>query len=674
MKRNTKLQRWILAGVAGLAMAGSISTSLGAVALTNDFTADINGWGVGFGTGSVEWNATGGPDGSGCLMFVLDASLPANKEVAPQINFASAVGTTINSAEYASIEYDLRIDAASGFDAGGSSYGNLQEAMRDSTWSWDAHWVGALGGGYNSYTHMSFAIPNVAKTFPWLTFALQGTAPYSGSVTGYIDNVVIKPFINPLVVATFTNESDVVNWGSGQRATLSFGSLEAGGGSPPGSLQVDVAYDDSTPGGWQEGLATYPLSFSPNRYTYAAFDLYVENPNALVGPGLGQASLFLNTGGWTTVGTVSVNTSMVGTWTHVELPMPASASASQLIFQFGGNGLAFTNGLRYYLDNIQFYKPNVPPTLAISKAGPPGVQITLAQPASQWQREAIATPALAGNSMWYGSGSAPVTYSFTIADFPNPVAHEGFEAHLYIVNGDTASSGDQTYGGCDWNVPDIAIMSIVAVTNNGGTYQCQFQWKTNSPNSNPLDDAAHRPGMFTNSTILGTWSLSFKDNTNVTMTGPGGFSTNFFMSEEAVTGFFSPSTSFLQFGFHKNDNENNGHNDGTSGTFSQVGRTTAMPDTFTFYDTFNGPTLTNAYEWRKTLASAVNLVPPGTAWFINWTLPADGFTMQSAPEITGPWGDAGVTNTYQVGTKIYGQIPAAALPPGNAAYFRMYKP
>jgi hypothetical protein len=591
-------------------------------------------------------------------MFILDASTNINKEVAPQIAFATAVGQTISSAEYVSVEYDLMIESSSGVDEN-SSYGNWQEALRNSGWGWDGHWVGALGGSYNTYTHMSFAIPNNATTYHWLTLALQGTTNYSTNVIGYIDNFVINPFQNPLWAGRFTNASDVGTWGSGQRASLSHGSLEAGGGSPAGSLQVDVAYDDSNTG-WQEGLATYQLNFSPSRYTYAAFDLYVENPNNLTGFGIVQ--LFLNTGGWTFCGSVGVNTNHVGKWTHVEFAVPSSTTASQLIFQFGGG---MTNGLRYYLDNIKLYKPDLPPTVAIQKAGQSGVQITFPPGSDQWTRDAIASPVDTG-VMW--SGSSPVTYSFTIADFP-PLVNEGFEAHLFIVNGDTVSTGDQTYGGVDWNAADLVRMMVHSTTN--GDYLAMFSWKTNRPGNNPIEDVIHRPAYLTNTQILGTWSLTFTDNTNITMSGPGGISTNFTIPEEAVLNSFNPVTSFLQFGFHKNDNENNGHNDGRSGTFSRVQKTGGA---FVFDDTFNGQTLTNNYAWRKTSQSNVQHIPPGTGWFFNWTLPADAFTPQSAPTITGPWGDAGVTNIYQSGPKMFGIIPTSALPPGPNAFFRLYRP
>jgi hypothetical protein len=155
------------------------------------------------------------------------------------------------------------------------------------------------------------------------------------------------------------------------------------------------------------------------------------------------------------------------------------------------------------------------------------------------------------------------------------------------------------------------------------------------------------------------------------MSRPGGISTNFTIPEGAVNNNFSPAMSFLQFGFHKNDNENNGHNNGISGVFNRV---TKVGGEFEFDDTFNGPTLTNNYVWRKSLAAAVTHVPIGTAWWINWTLPADGYSMVSSATVSGPYYDASVTNTYQSGAMMYGAVPAAALPAENAAFFGLTHP
>src|ERR1044071_1139161 len=663
MKSNRALLKWCCAIGVALAL-GPASICLGAPsAIMNNFNSgDIGGWGVNFGTGTVTSDSSHGTEGSGCLKFVLSAADAANKEIGPLWDLGAQ---TFNSADYVTIEYDLMIDAASGTDATGS-YGNWQEVLRDSGWSWDSHWVGALGGGYSgAWTHMKFAVPNNAKGYPHLGFALQGTAPYSGDVIGYIDNIVISPFENPLVIGTFADATEAANWTGAGLASVSFSSQDAAGSASSGSLRVDAAYDPSN-SGWQEAFALYSLAFAPSRYTFISFDLFLENPNS--GTSFGILNLF--TLGWASLGGINFDASNVGKWTHYQLALPTSVmSADGLRFQFGGNGLT---PWIYYLDIGRFSKPLPPPVMGIKKAGLPGVQTPMDDNTSQWQREAICTPSGAGASFFWTYQGFPITYSYTISSFPEIGAHPGFEAHLYIVNEDTiadAPAWNETYSGADWNAADILVFRIKNGT--GSNVICSVDWKTNLAGANPPAADLYHPVVVEGATAIGTWSLTFTDNTHGTVTGPGITATNFTLPDEEVLNNFNPSLGFLQFGMYKNDVENDGHNNQARGTFSQVGFSgTAYP----INDTFNGSALTNNYAWRVTKSPAVTYVPPGTAWWANWTLPADGFSMEIAPALSGPWSDASVTNTYQNGAVMYGAVADFALPTGNSAFFRLSRP
>jgi hypothetical protein len=70
----------------------------------------------------------------------------------------------------------------------------------------------------------------------------------------------------------------------------------------------------------------------------------------------------------------------------------------------------------------------------------------------------------------------------------------------------------------------------------------------------------------------------------------------------------------------------------------------------------------------------VTYVPPGTAWWVNWSLPADGYSVVSSATVTGPYTDASVTNTYQSGAVMYGAVPGAALPSTQQTFFRLARP
>jgi hypothetical protein len=291
--------------------------------------------------------------------------------------------------------------------------------------------------------------------------------------------------------------------------------------------------------------------------------------------------------------------------------------------------------------------------LTLQKAGPPGVEVIMDDP-YQWQRNAITTPA--DNSyIWTAQGSYPVTYSCTITNFPDIANHLGFEAHMYIVNSDT--SNNALDGATDWDSPDIFIFRMENIANG---VMAQIQWKTNYPGAN----ATNIPVVVFGPSAIGTWSVTFTDPTNGTLSGPGISPTNFTLPDTAVLNNFSPSASYVQFGMFKNDGANDGHNMRSYGTFSrvQISGGTASLD-----DSFNGATLTNNYAWRTTSASAIQHIPPGTQWVVDWTLPATAFNLESAPAITGPWNPANFTRIYQGAGSMHAIIPHLA---SSATYFR----
>jgi hypothetical protein len=154
------------------------------------------------------------------------------------------------------------------------------------------------------------------------------------------------------------------------------------------------------------------------------------------------------------------------------------------------------------------------------------------------------------------------------------------------------------------------------------------------------------------------------------MNGPGGVSTNFTIPIEAVQANFSPLSSFIQYGFHKNDDENDGHNNGVVGVFGGAAKTGGVD---TVNDTFNNSTLTNNYAWRRTSGSYVQYVAPDVKWDLTWTLPAGGFNPQVSSSLLGGWTHLPVVASYLNAGKVHNYISQNALPAGNTAFFRAIK-
>lgn len=503
---------------------------------------------------------------------------------------------------------------------------------------------------------------------------------------------------------TFDNADSTLSfktwWGPPSPTMTWDGTLDAGGNPNSGS----VRYEEPFTGTAAEQFMTYftignrwqgdnEFRLDATTYTNLSFDIKVD-------PSSGQRKAN-NDYGYLEIGLMQAGESWppidlggrtlplsATAWTHFDLPVsPALVNLDKVtgfFFKMWSDS-AHTNSLVFNVDNVRLAKPPgtviiPPPKMDLAKAGVSGVQITMDTDTAQWQRDAIATPAGTGPYLWASQGSYPVTYSLTITNFPDIARHAGFEAHMYIANEDTAPANSATSGSPDWGVPDIFILRIenrvtTVLTTNADTtittnvtydVSAQIQWKTNFPNANATNVALRASAP----SAVGTWTVTFTDLTNGILTGPGLAAANFTLPEDVVLSNFSPAASFLQFGIFKADGPNDGHNNQASGTFSHVKFTGAVSP---FDDDFGGPTLTNKYVWRKTSASAVQHIPPGSAWLVGWTLPADGFLPESAPAVTGPWSNAGLTNTYTGGGKVHVMVPSSALPAGNSTLFRLIK-
>jgi hypothetical protein len=121
----------------------------------------------------------------------------------------------------------------------------------------------------------------------------------------------------------------------------------------------------------------------------------------------------------------------------------------------------------------------------------------------------------------------------------------------------------------------------------------------------------------------------------------------------------------------KNDGANDGHNNNAHGTYSEVQFIGAQANSFD--DKFSGATLTNKYAWRVTDSTAVQFIPPGTAWLVDWTLPAVQFSPETAPAITGPWSPAVFTSSYRDSSKMHNLVSQAAVSGAPAGFFRLIK-
>lgn len=212
------------------------------------------------------------------------------------------------------------------------------------------------------------------------------------------------------------------------------------------------------------------------------------------------------------------------------------------------------------------------------------------------------------------------------------------------------------------------VLDIRDLPDGGG--EAVVRYKVNHPSANASD---HRPASLVCAEgVLGTWSLTFLNDTNVTITAPNGVSTNFALPETVPWEFYNPLT--VYFG-----NQQNGPgNAGKAATYARVQITGAISADVD--ETFPGPDLNPDPEnprWQVVaeMPSCVFIVRPDHRWWARWTIPDTGFLLEGSASINGPWvRDAQWTNVIKTAHGNRLLLPESSLPAPHQSFFRMVQP
>jgi hypothetical protein len=722
MKTKTKMQRWFPSLIAAVALAGSAGVCMAqapVITLSNDSsqsTAFYDGFSP-VGTEVYTWQATGGPNGGGCIKGVIDGTTTMEFDPSFNISFVTA--------QYYLVTFQMMVDPSSGTTgtAGSGGYGHLQCSFRDTSYSWN-------GVGYatiyppaaNSWVTYTYAVPSVPN-MAHLQFQLQAGSAYSAPVTVYIGNVTILPVPNPLVLNAFTNSASV-NWQNYGMAATWDSSKDApyynavtGAGpvniTPAGSVDISGGVPSTYSGGQLND------SFNPALYQWVGFDLYYDGPSPNTSTNYAGFQMFIANGAspynWAFIGNHNFTAAEVGTWLHFTFPCASTGIGNAAGFAIqatpGSQGTNAIDPITFHIDNIQLWNPVTHPVVSLAKNSTPGgVKITLDGNGNlnANDQEGICTPS-ATNAVtdFFWVNQTPATYSFTLTNFPAPAAPfaslvtppaspgAGYDAHMYICNGDsiTVFASDfgynQTYSGANYNMVDdleLHIQNAGVLTNAGaGTFSLSngvvaiINWKTNSPNQNATNQIVFNFPTMANAN--GTWALNFTSNTGGNLVDPTGtphaFTLPDFQSDPNYNANFTPVTSCVSIGVFKNGNTNNNN---LGNVFTSV----ALTNTVTaITDNFAGPglTATNAWqvaEYYQYAANRVLWVPAGIAYWLTWNSTQTGYSVLSTNSLSGSgsanWPNAGVTYTYtdSSGTNTVGAIPAASLLPGSTYYEVMH--
>jgi hypothetical protein len=366
-----------------------------------------------------------------------------------------------------------------------------------------------------------------------------------------------------------------------------------------------------------------------------------------------------------------------GVWQHFSIPInPSWPVIPGLIFKkwlnstsASGTNLVGKTSV-FYVDNIVFnYNTNLvipKPALAIEPATP-GLNIS-ASGGGQYQRNGVRSIP-ADSIQWYGNPD-PVTYSLTIAEFPSGATYGSYQAHMFLCPDTTGVVGP------DWNDPNVIYVQWQE--NGNGTAACNFRFKTNSPNSNGVGASGYFGSGFIAQmiapTIKGTWNVTFTNNQYITITGPGGVSTNFSMGADAAALFQSATPSIgTYFGTQPNQPANLSQR----AVFSRIkitnGATTVVDDTFPTVDPSNE---VDANLWIREVDGgniALKVVEAPGQWWLHWTIP-DPYAagIQISSNVVSGWVDAGLP--FRSATARHEAFVPSSLLAGyqNAAYFRLF--
>lgn len=688
--KRKRTPQWLPSLLTALTLAGAASFchAQSVITLSNDSSQSTAFYDGGPAGATYTWLSTGGPNGGGCIQGVIDGSTTTELDPAFNVSFVSG--------QYYQVTFQFKVDPSSGTAGtlGSGGYGALQMSLRDSSFSW-------TGVGYatifppaaNNWVTYTYTVPSPSINVAHLQFQLQGSG-YSGPVTVYIGNVTIKPVPNPGVLAYFTNDTVTAGWQNyGMNASWD-STVDAPYSNPvtvsaPTSITPpgSAMFQASSPSGYPGGQLN--IGFNPSQFQTVGFDLYYDGPTPNTSTNYGGFQMFIANGSspynWVFIGSAKFNASMIGKWTHFDLP-----SASTGINNAAGFAVQATPGdggadpITFHIDNIQVWNPQTHPTITgLTPGTVGGVQITLDANGSSNlnDQEGITSPSTNNSATdYFWVNQTPATYSFTLTNFPSPATAPQFDAHIYLCNGDSIAAFNnlfnynQTYSGAPYNMVDYLGLHVQNGTNGGVV--AIVDWKTNAPNSNATNNITFNFPAMTNAN--GTWSLNFSDNTHGTVIAADGSVNSFtlpdFVNDPNSTGNFTPSTSMVQFGVFKNGNIVNNNQ---TFTLTQVGVTNSVT---TLYDSFGGPGLTANNNWQIAeyyQFAAVRAIwqPSGIAYWLRWNTTASGWSPQSTSNLLSGWANAGVTYTYpdSTGTNTLGGVPAASLPSSNAGFFRLVK-
>ena len=487
-----------------------------------------------------------------------------------------------------------------------------------------------------------------------------------------------------LVIEAFDN-GNVDGWSAtwGTSPELTLGQQNSGKSTTSGSLRVAADYFTPEDNGWEQMVIMKTFETPVVGSDYASVSVDVKVDPSSVGTAAGQYGYFeLKRPDGTAMGGVNLTST---NWTTVTFKIaPTEGTLNGIIIQNGNGG--FRGPIIYYLDNFVFTKAAgsaAPPKIMLTRSTSSGLRLYASAPGQAYQRQNIvyAPSEDLANTLWWVNQPQPITYSVTWADFPSRETYAGFQGHIMLA---TDSAGGITP---DWNDPNVVMIEFQYVNDLGpdgvnGTpddlvlAQARFLHKVNEASQNAMlyrtqANAAAGPvgvlGQLRAPSMLGTWTVTFKNSTSATLTAPDNSTTDITIPA-ADAPLYEPTTKGVSalFGVQPNSDTRVG----LSATVSRIkitkGTQVVVDDTFQTVDL-------DRSKWTIRAQDSGGLFPttPDLAYLVSWNLPDTGFSLKGASSLTGPWSAIGTAR--QVGAQRLVLMNKASLPGSNAGFFQLSK-
>lgn len=644
----------------------------------------LTGWRFDFGgvTHTHEFDATqdannDAASGSMKVTFGFDAAAlnpSGNNKGAMTIDLPSG----LDGSSFVTMEMDLRVDTTSVTDGNGNS-GYFQMVIRNGN-----------GYAYNSqfgdnvrtnvaWRHISANVTGGRDNIRAITLELYGGAGLTGPVVFYVDNIKFtKPTLSrDVVVSRFDDASALANWRfdyGGVTNLIQFDpSQDASNNAASGSMKVTFGFDAALDAsGNNKGALTLdlPTPIDASSYQTLEMDVKIDPASATDGAGnSGYFQLVVRYGSfydWNPQFGGNLRSSDGWRRIRVAPPVPPVNEVYAFTIELYG-GAALTGPVTFNVDNLKFTSTNVAPPQPKLSIERPQRGLNLIPTSGQYQRQNIVSATSPGYS-WIGMFE-PTTYSLTIHKHPD-ASHTGFQTHMFLVPGAPTDSAP------DYSQPNVIFLDIQS--QSGGAAYASFRYKVNEPAGNSFLYGAGTLGGVGSASPLGTWSITFSNDTDLTVTAPGGATANFSLPPAAAALFANPLAVWV------GAQPNSGGNIGQGVILSSV--RVARADVTLLEDNFLADETLDTQKWQVFAGdpNGVRLVGSDGAFWLSWTIPDSGFVLQRTSNLEDPnsWTGTGWTaplmgNTKKIFVHQYNDEPQANefyVPSSEHAFFRLLHP